>query len=90
MKKGFFRKTGAVVLAASLAVSMVQLPVYGATNKSKTITVSNQKELNKALKVAKGKKAYSIVIKSKNKSTNVTIPKGNYKNLTITVKGNKV
>lgn len=90
MKKGFFRKTGAVVLAASLAVSMVQLPVYGATNKSKTITVSNQKELNKALKVAKGKKAYSIVIKSKNKSTNVTIPKGNYKNLTIIVKGNKV
>ena len=90
MKKGFFRKTGAVVLAASLAVSMVQLPVYGATNKSKTITVSNQKELNKALKVAKGKKAYSIVIKSQNKSTNVTIPKGNYKNLTITVKGNKV
>lgn len=90
MKKGFFRKTGAVVLAVSLAVSMVQLPVYGATNKSKTITVSNQKELNKALKVAKGKKAYSIVIKSKNKSTNVTIPKGNYKNLTITVKGNKV
>ncbi len=90
MKKGFFRKTGAVVLAASLAVSMVQVPVYGATNKSKTITVSNQKELNKALKVAKGKKAYSIVIKSKNKSTNVTIPKGNYKNLTITVKGNKV
>lgn len=90
MKKGLFRKTGAVVLAASLAVSMVQLPVYGATNKSKTITVSNQKELNKALKVAKGKKAYSIVIKSKNKSTNVTIPKGNYKNLTITVKGNKV
>ena len=90
MKKGFFRKTGAVVLAASLAVSMVQLPVYGATNKSKTITVSNQKELNKAFKVAKGKKAYSIVIKSKNKSTNVTIPKGNYKNLTITVKGNKV
>lgn len=90
MKKGFFRKTGAVVLAASLAVSMVQLPVYGATNKSKTITVSNQKELSKALKVAKGKKAYSIVIKSKNKSTNVTIPKGNYKNLTITVKGNKV
>lgn len=90
MKKGFFRKTGAVVLAASLAVSMVQLPVYGATNKSKTITVSNQKELNKALKVAKGKKAYSIVITSKNKSTNVTIPKGNYKNLTITVKGNKV
>ena len=90
MKKGFFRKTGAVVLAASLAVSMVQLPVYGATNKSKTITVSNQKELNKALKVAKGKKAYSIVIKSKNKSTNVTIPKGNYKNLTITIKGNKV
>lgn len=90
MKKGFFRKAGAVVLAASLAVSMVQLPVYGATNKSKTITVSNQKELNKALKVAKGKKAYSIVIKSKNKSTNVTIPKGNYKNLTITVKGNKV
>lgn len=90
MKKGFFRKTGAVVLAASLVVSMVQLPVYGATNKSKTITVSNQKELNKALKVAKGKKAYSIVIKSKNKSTNVTIPKGNYKNLTITVKGNKV
>lgn len=90
MKKGFFRKTGAVVLAASLAVSMVQLPVYGATNKSKTITVSNQKELNKALKVAKGKKAYSIVIKSKNKSTNVTIPKGNYKNLTITVKGNKL
>ena len=90
MKNGFFRKTGAVVLAASLAVSMVQLPVYGATNKSKTITVSNQKELNKALKVAKGKKAYSIVIKSKNKSTNVTIPKGNYKNLTITVKGNKV
>lgn len=90
MKKGFFRKTGAVVLAASLAVSMVQLPVYGATNKSKTITVSKQKELNKALKVAKGKKAYSIVIKSKNKSTNVTIPKGNYKNLTITVKGNKV
>lgn len=90
MKKGFFRKTGAVVLAVSLAVSMVQLPVYGATNKSKTITVSNQKELNKALKVANGKKAYSIVIKSKNKSTNVTIPKGNYKNLTITVKGNKV
>lgn len=90
MKKGFFRKTGAVVLAASLAVSMVQVPAYGATNKSKTITVSNQKELNKALKVAKGKKAYSIVIKSKNKSTNVTIPKGNYKNLTITVKGNKV
>lgn len=90
MKKGFFRKTSAVVLAASLAVSMVQLPVYGATNKSKTITVSNQKELNKALKVAKGKKAYSIVIKSKNKSTNVTIPKGNYKNLTIIVKGNKV
>ena len=49
MKKGFFRKTGAVVLAASLAVSMVQLPVYGATNKSKTITVSNQKEIKMPL-----------------------------------------
>lgn len=96
MKKDFFKRAGAFVLAASLAVSMAQVPVYGAaTNKkAKTVTVTNQKELNKALKVAKGKKAYSIVIKAKaskdGKATAIKIPKGNYKNLTITVKGNKV
>lgn len=96
MKKGFFKRTGALVLAASLAISMAQVPVYGATtkDKAKTVTVTNQKELNKALKVAKGKKAYSIVIKAKGakdgKATAIKIPKGNYKNLTITVKGNKV
>lgn len=96
MKKGVFKRTGALVLAASLAISMAQVPVYGAaTNKkAKTVTVTNQKELNKALKVAKGKKAISIVIKAKaskdGKATAIKIPKGNYKNLTITVKGNKV
>lgn len=41
MKKGFFKKTGALMLAATLTVSMVQVPVYGAT--TKTVTVSNQK-----------------------------------------------
>lgn len=96
MKKGVFKRTGALVLAASLAISMAQVPVYGAaTNKkAKTVTVTSQKELNKALKVAKGKKAISIVIKAKaskdGKATAIKIPKGNYKNLTITVKGNKV
>ena len=96
MKKGVFKRTGALVLAASLAISMAQVPVYGAaTNKkAKTVTVTNQKELNKALKVAKGKKAISIVIKAKaskdGKATAIKIPKGNYQNLTITVKGNKV
>ena len=64
MKKGFFKKTGALMLAATLTVSMVQVPVYGAT--TKTVTVSNQKQLNKALKVAKGKKAYSIIVKAQN------------------------
>ena len=96
MKKGFFKRTGALVLAASLAISMAQVPVYGATTKDKaeTVTVTSQKALNQALKVAKGKKAYSIVIKAKaskdGKATAIKIPKGNYKNLTITVKGNKV
>ena len=96
MKKGVFKRTGALVLAASLAISMAQVPVYGATakNKTKTITVTNQKELNKALKVAKGKKAIAIVIKAKaskdGKASAIKIPKGNYQNLTITVKGNKV
>lgn len=96
MKKGVFKRTGALVLAASLAVSMAQVPVYGATTneKAKTVTVTSQKALNKALKVAKGKKAYSIVIKAKaskdGKATAIKIPKGNYQNLTITVKGNKV
>lgn len=96
MKKGVFKRTGALVLAASLAISMAQVPVYGAaTNKkAKTVTVTSQKALNQALKVAKGKKAYSIVIKAKGskdgKATAIKIPKGNYKNLTITVKGNKV
>ena len=96
MKKGVFKRTGALVLAASLAISMAQVPVYGATTKDKaeTVTVTSQKALNKALKVAKGKKAYSIVIKAKaskdGKATAIKIPKGNYKNLTITVKGNKV
>ena len=33
MKKGFFKKTGALMLAATLTVSMVQVPVYGATTK---------------------------------------------------------
>ena len=79
MKKGFFKKTGALMLAATLTVSMVQVPVYGAT--TKTVTVSNQKQLNKALKVAKGKKAYSIIVKA-GKNTKVTIPKENYKNVT--------
>lgn len=87
MKKGFFKKTGALMLAATLTVSMVQVPVYGAT--TKTVTVSNQKQLNKALKVAKGKKAYSIIVKA-GKDTKVTIPKENYKNVTIKVTGNKV
>ena len=96
MKKGVFKRTGALVLAASLAISMAQVPVYGATTKDKaeTVTVTSQKALNQALKVAKGKKAYSIVIKAKaskdGKATAIKIPKGNYKNLTITVKGNKV
>lgn len=96
MKKGFFKRTGALVLAASLVISMAQVPVYGATTKDKaeTVTVTSQKALNQALKVAKGKKAYSIVIKAKGskdgKATAIKIPKGNYKNLTITVKGNKV
>lgn len=96
MKKGVFKRTGALVLAASLAISMAQVPVYGATTKDKaeTVTVTSQKALNQALKVAKGKKAYSIVIKAKSskdgKATAIKIPKGNYKNLTITVKGNKV
>lgn len=87
MKKGFFKKTGALMLAATLTVSMVQVPVYGAT--TKTVTVSNQKQLNKALKVAKGKKVYSIIVKA-GKDTKVTIPKENYKNVTIKVTGNKV
>ena len=87
MKKGFFKKTGALMLAATLTVSMVQVPVYGAT--TKTVTVSNQKQLNKALKVAKGKKAYSIIVKA-GKNTKVTIPKENYKNVTIKVIGDKV
>lgn len=87
MKKGFFKKTGALMLAATLTVSMVQVPVYGAT--TKTVTVSNQKQLNKALKVAKGKKAYSIIVKA-GKDTKVTIPKENYKNVTIKVTGDKV
>ena len=87
MKKGFFKKTGALMLAATLTVSMVQVPVYGAT--TKTVTVSNQKQLNKALKVAKGKKAYSIIVKA-GKNTKVTIPKENYKNVTIKVTGDKV
>lgn len=96
MKKGVFKRTGALVLAASLAISMAQVPVYGAMTKDKaeTVTVTSQKALNQALKVAKGKKAYSIVIKAKSskdgKATAIKIPKGNYKNLTITVKGNKV
>ena len=96
MKKGVFKRTGALVLAASLAISMAQVPVYGATTKDKaeTVTVTSQKALNQALKVAKGKNAYSIVIKAKGskdgKATAIKIPKGNYKNLTITVKGNKV
>lgn len=96
MKKGVFKRTGALVLAASLAISMAQVPVYGATTKDKaeTVTVTSQKALNQALKVAKGKKAYSIVVKAKGskdgKATAIKIPKGNYKNLTITVKGNKV
>ena len=77
MKKGFFKKTGALMLAATLTVSMVQVPVYGAT--TKTVTVSNQKQLNKALKVAKGKKAYSIIVKA-GKNTKVTIPKKNWVN----------
>lgn len=87
MKRGFFKKTGALMLAATLTVSMVQVPVYGAT--TKTVTVSNQKQLNKALKVAKGKKAYSIIVKA-GKNTKVTIPKENYKNVTIKVTGDKV
>lgn len=87
MKRGFFKKTGALMLAATLTVSMVQVPVYGAT--TKTVTVSNQKQLNKALKVAKGKKAYSIIVKA-GKNTKVTIPKENYKNVTIKVIGDKV
>ena len=67
MKKGVFKRTGALVLAASLAISMAQVPVYGATTKDKaeTVTVTSQKALNQALKAAKGKKAYSIVIKAK-------------------------
>ena len=39
MKKGVFKRTGALVLAASLAISMAQVPVYGATTKDKAETL---------------------------------------------------
>ena len=50
MKKGVFKRTGALVLAASLAISMAQVPVYGATTKdiAENVTVTSKKSQNKA------------------------------------------
>ena len=58
MKKGFFKKTGALMLAATLTVSMVQVPVYGATTKAAEQSAKGSKGKESVFYYCESRKEY--------------------------------